>query len=72
MNKDLALANKNPNIDVTEKVAGYDQKINELKQKLNEKFNEIKTSLYSGSPEQAKGLTNKLIEEEIRNHSLEY
>ena len=71
MNRDLALANKNPNIDVTEKVAGYDQKINELKQKLNEKFDEIKTSLYSGSPEQARDLTNKLIEEEIKNHSLE-
>ena len=70
MNKDLALAIKNPNIDVTEKINSYDQKINDLKQKLNEKFSDIKTSLYASSPEQAKGFNQKVIEEEIKNQSL--
>ena len=44
MNKDLALANKNPNIDITAKINSYDQKINELKEKLNLKFNDVKAS----------------------------
>ena len=70
MNKDLAMANSNANIDVTEKINSFDQKINGLKEKLNAKYNEIKTSAYVGSPDQVKDLTNKLIEEEMRNHSL--
>ena len=32
INKDLALANTNPKIDVTAKIKEYDHKINELKQ----------------------------------------
>ena len=35
MNRDLALANKNSNIDVTAKINSYDEKINDLKGKLN-------------------------------------
>ncbi len=70
MNKDLALAIKNPNIDVTEKINTFDIKINELKKKLNAKFDDIKTSLYAGSPEQAKALTKSLIDEEMKNQAL--
>ncbi len=70
MNRDLAMANKNPNIDVTAKINNYNQKINELKENLNTKFADIKASSYSNSPDQAKELTNKFIDEEIRNRSL--
>ena len=70
MNRDLATANKNSHIDVTEKVKDYDQRISELKQKLNSLINEIKVGAYASSPEQVRDLTQKLVEEEINNHSL--
>jgi polysaccharide biosynthesis transport protein len=70
MNKDLALANKNSNIDVTQKVNEFDQKISEMKQKLTSKINDIKASAFASSPDQVKDLTQKLIEEEVNNHSL--
>ena len=70
MNRDVALSNKNPQIDVSEKIKDYDWKINDLKKKLTSKINEIKTGAFSGSPQQVKDLSQKMIEEEIRNHSL--
>ena len=70
MNRDMAMANKSSNMDVSVKIKDYDRRINELKQKLSSKINEIKTGAFSGSPEQIKDLAQKLIEEEVRNHSL--
>lgn len=70
MNKDLALANKNSNVDVTNKIKEYDRKINDLKQKLSAKINEIKTGAFSSSPDQIKVLSQRLIEEEVKNNSL--
>ena len=70
MNRDIAMANKSPGMDVSAKVQKYDEKINELKQKLNVRINEIKTGAFSSSPEQIKDLSKKMIEEEVRNHSL--
>jgi len=70
MNRDLAIANKNPNIDATKKINEYDKKMNELKDKLNSLINDIKTTAFSTSPEQIKELTQKLIAEEINNRSL--
>jgi len=70
MNRDLALTNKNPNIDVSAKVREYTKKINELKENLSSMIGDIKTSAFASSPEQIKNLTQKLIEEEIKNRSL--
>jgi tyrosine-protein kinase Etk/Wzc len=70
MNRDMAMANKSTNMDVSVKIKDSDRKINELKQKLSSKINEIKTGAFSGSPNQIKDLAQKLIEEEVRNHSL--
>jgi tyrosine-protein kinase Etk/Wzc len=70
MNRDVAMANKNPQIDVSEKIKEYDGKINDLKKKLTSKINEIKRGAFSGSPQQVEDLSQKMIEEEIRNHSL--
>jgi tyrosine-protein kinase Etk/Wzc len=70
MNRDMAMANKSSNMDVSVKIKDYDRRINELKQKLSSKINEIKTGAFSGSPDQIKDLAQKLIEEEVRNHSL--
>ncbi len=69
-NKDMALANKDPNLDVSSKINEYDKRINDLKNKLRNKINEIKSGAFSSSPDQVKNLTQKMIEEEVRNHSL--
>ncbi len=69
-NKDMALANKDPNLDVSSKINKYDKRINDLKSKLRDKINEIKSGAFSSSPEQVKALTQKMIEEEVKNRSL--
>ncbi|MEJ2617367.1 MAG: polysaccharide biosynthesis tyrosine autokinase, partial [Ignavibacteriaceae bacterium] len=70
INKDLALANTNSRIDVTAKVKEYDRKINELKNKLNNKIEVIKAGIFASSPEEVKELSQKIIEEEVKNSSL--
>ena len=70
MSRDLAMANKSPNVDVTYKMMEYDKKITELKEKLNALINDIKAGAFASSPDQIKILTQKLIEEEINNNSL--
>ena len=70
MNKDLALSNKSPNMDISSKLNEYDKKIVELKQKLNTEIKNIKAGAYSSSPEQIRELTQKLIEEKIKNNAL--
>lgn len=70
MNRDIAVSNKNPDMDVSNKIQEYDKKISNLQQKLKSKIDEIKIGAFSSSPEQIKDLTQKMIEEEVRNHSL--
>src|ERR1035437_10222960 len=70
MNRDMAMANKSSNLDGSVIIKDYDRKINDLKQKLSSKINEIKTGAFSGSPDQIKDLAQKLIEEQVKNHSL--
>src|ERR1039457_5356370 len=70
MNRDMAMSNKNPNMDVSVKINDYDRKINDLKEKLSSKINGIKTEAFSGSPDQIKDLAQKLVDEQVRNHSL--
>ena len=70
VNRDLAISIKSPNIDVSNKVKEYDQRIEELKQKLSLTINEIKADGFSGNPEQVTQLAQRLVEEEIRNNSL--
>ena len=70
MNNDLAMSNKNSNVDVSSKIKEYDKKIADLRQKLNSVINDIKAGAYASSPEQIRDLTQKLIEEKIKNNSL--
>ncbi len=70
MNNDLAMSNKNSNVDVSSKIQEYDKKIAELKQKLNSVINDIKVGAYASSPEQIRDLTQKLIEEKVKNNAL--
>ncbi|MEJ2614214.1 MAG: polysaccharide biosynthesis tyrosine autokinase, partial [Ignavibacteriaceae bacterium] len=70
INKDLALANTNGKIDVSAKIKEYDQKINELKSKLNDKIEVIKAGIFASSPGEVKELSQKIIEEDVKNSSL--
>ncbi|MFZ0452169.1 MAG: polysaccharide biosynthesis tyrosine autokinase [Ignavibacteriaceae bacterium] len=70
INKDLALANTNSKIDVTAKIKEYDQKISDLKGKLNDKIEVIKAGIFASSPEEVKELSQKIIEEDVKNSSL--
>lgn len=70
VNRDIAMSIKSPNLDVSSKVQEYDNRIGELKQKLNSTIGTIKVNAYSGNPEQVRDLAQRLIEEEIKNSSL--
>jgi len=70
INRDIAMSIKSSNVDVASKVKEYDDRIAELKQKLNSAISTIKADAYSGNPDQVRDLAQRLIEEEIRNSSL--
>jgi capsular exopolysaccharide synthesis family protein len=70
VNKDLALSIKSPNVDISNKIKEFDQRIGELKQKLDAAISSIKTDAFSSNPEQVRELAQKLIEEEIKNNTL--
>ena len=70
INKDLAMANNNSRVDVSTKIKEYDQKINDLKDKLNQKMEVIKAGIFASSPEEVKGLSQKIILETVKNDSL--
>ena len=70
VNKDLALSINNPNVDISNKIKEFDQRIGELKQKLDVAISSIKTDAFASNPEQVRELAQKLIEEEIKNNTL--
>ena len=70
INKDMALANSNSKINVSSKIKEYDQKINDLKQKLTQKMEVIKAGIFASSPDEVKELSQKVISETIKNDSL--
>lgn len=70
VNRDLAVSMKNPNLDITNKIKEYDQRISELKQKLSNAIGTIRADAFSGNPDQVRDLAQRLIEEEIRNSTL--
>jgi tyrosine-protein kinase Etk/Wzc len=70
VNRDIAMSIKSANVDVSSKVQEYDERIAELKQKLNSTIGTIKADAYSGNPDQVRDLAQRLIDEEIRNSSL--
>lgn len=70
INKDVSLSKVDPGIDITAKVNEYDKKIKDLKAKLDEKVKVLKAGILASSPEEVKALSQKIIEEEIKNGSL--
>jgi tyrosine-protein kinase Etk/Wzc len=70
LNKDLALAKFEGNIDISKKVIEYDNKIRDLKTKLDEKVKILKSGIFASSPEEVRALSQKIIEAEVRSQSL--
>lgn len=70
VNRDLAVSINNPNIDISNKVKEYDQRIGELKEKLKSTIAGIKAEGFSSNPEQVGRLAQQLVEEQIKNSTL--
>ncbi len=70
VNRDIALSNKNTVENNIELINNYDQKIRDLKNKLNSKVEEIKSGIFASSPAEVKELSQKMIEEEVHNQAL--
>ncbi|HQI41302.1 MAG: hypothetical protein B6D44_02025 [Ignavibacteriales bacterium UTCHB2] len=68
--RDLAMSKAEPKTDFTTQLKEYDVKINELRKKLDEKIKVLKAGIFASSPEEVKNLSQKIIEEEIKNGSL--
>jgi succinoglycan biosynthesis transport protein ExoP len=70
VNRDLALSTKGELDGDSEAIRKLDSKISELRSKLNDRVEEIKAGIFASSPEEVKELSQKIIEEEIKNQSL--
>lgn len=70
LNRDLALTKSYQDESVKLKIYEYDKKIKDLKSKLDEKIEVLKAGIFASSPEEVKSLSQKIIEEEIKNESL--
>ena len=70
LNKDIALARLEPGIDISQKVKEFDVKIRELKDRLDEKIKVLKSGILASSPEAVRGISQKIIEAEVKNQSL--
>jgi polysaccharide biosynthesis transport protein len=70
VNRDVALANSKNKSENENLVSDYDEKIRDLKDKLNQKITEIKAGIFASSPDEVRDLSQKIIEEQVKNQSL--
>ncbi|MFI5237535.1 MAG: GumC family protein [Ignavibacteriales bacterium] len=71
VNKQVVLSRNDgltPNSPV---ILEYDRKINDLRKELDKELEVLKAGIFASSPEEVKGLTQKIIAEEVRNQSLQ-
>ena len=66
----MAFSTDNAKVNKTEALKEYDKKIADIKAKLNEKIDVIKSSIFASSPDEIKDLTQKIIDEQIKNQTL--
>lgn len=71
VNKQVALTKKDGMGENSAVLKEYDRKIDELKKELDKQLEVIKAGIFASSPEEVKELTQKIIEEEVRNQSLQ-
>jgi tyrosine-protein kinase Etk/Wzc len=71
INREIALSKEeglNANSAI---IKDYDTKIAELQQELDRELQVLKAGIFASSPQEVKELTQKIIEEEVRNQSLQ-
>ncbi len=71
VNRDMALTTKDSKSNNSKVMKDYDEKIDDLKTKLDEKMKVIKAGILASSPEEVKDLSQKIVEEEIKNQALQ-
>lgn len=71
VNRDLALSNRNSMDNRSEILSDYEKKIRDLQNRLNSKIEEIKSGIFASSPAEVKELSQKVIEEEVKNQALQ-
>ena len=71
MQRDLALSSTTSGINQEAAVQEYDRKLNDLREKLNNKIDEYKEGLFASSPEEIKGLTQKILETEVQYQAMQ-
>lgn len=70
INRDVVLSDKAQNSNIQSKIDQYDKKIEDLKGKLNKQIEIVKAGIFASSPDEVKALSQKIIEEEIKNRGL--
>ncbi len=70
VNRDIAIASASSNIDNNSVIRDYETRIKEIQRKLNERIEIIKSGVFASSPAEVKELSQKIINEEVKNQSL--
>ena len=70
INRQVALTKSSEVKEDSPVIQEYDRKISELKIQLDKELQKLKAGIFASSPEEVKDLTQKIIEEEIKNQSL--
>lgn len=71
INRGIALSKDNSASENSTLIREYDNKINKLQKELDRELEVLKAGIFASSPEEVKGLTQKIIEEEVRNQALQ-
>jgi tyrosine-protein kinase Etk/Wzc len=68
--RDMVLSSNDKDKSNNPNVKEIDQKIKSLRKKLSEKVEVIRSGIFASSPEQVKQLSQKILEEEVKNQTL--
>jgi len=71
INRGIALSKDNNASENSTVILEYNNKIDKLQKELDRELEVLKAGIFASSPEEVKGLTQKIIEEEVRNQSLQ-
>lgn len=71
INRGIALSKDNDASENSTLIREYDNKINKLQKELDSELEVLKAGIFASSPAEVKELTQKIIEEEVRNQALQ-
>ena len=71
ISRKVALSKKEGSNGNSAIVRDYDRKIADLQQELDKELEVLKAGIFASSPQEVKKLTQKIIEEEVRNQALQ-